>query len=80
MPCPLSLNDRPLAPSVSRLGGVMTKGLVGDLKALEERMIKETDRTEEHKKHNHQLTRQARVARRERHKRHTIEKHQGRAD
>jgi hypothetical protein len=61
-------------------GGVMTKGLVDDLKVLEERMIKDTDRTEEHKKHNHQLTRQARVARRERHKRHTIEKHQGRAD
>jgi hypothetical protein len=58
----------------------MTKGFIGDLKALEERKIKETDHMEEHKKHNHQLTRQARVARRERHKQHTIEKHQGRAD
>jgi hypothetical protein len=57
----------------------MTKGIVGDIKALEERKTKEAFHIEQHKKHNHQLTRQARMARRERHKQHTVEKHHMRA-
>jgi len=55
----------------------VTKGFVGDMKALEDRRTKEAVFVEEHKKHNHQLTRQARMARREKHKQHTMEKHNG---
>jgi hypothetical protein len=55
----------------------MTKGFVGNMKALEERRTKEAIHVEDHKKHNHQLTRQARIARREKHKQHTVLKHQG---
>jgi hypothetical protein len=55
----------------------MTKGFVGNMVAMEERKTKGAVFEEEHKKHSHQLTRQARISRREKHKQHTMEKHQG---
>ena len=53
----------------------MTKDVIGNHKALEERRHNEAARVEAHRKHNHQLTRQARIARRERHKQNTMVKH-----
>jgi hypothetical protein len=54
----------------------MTKGLVGDLKGFEVRKSREAEYVEYHKKHNHTLTMQARTARKEKHKLHTMEKRQ----
>lgn len=55
----------------------MTKGLVGDHKGFEERKMHATPLVEEHKAHNHELTKQARAERRERHRLHTLDKHRG---
>jgi hypothetical protein len=54
----------------------MTKGIIGDQKAFEERKKHESVKVEGHKRHNHQLTTQARAARRQEHKLHTMMKHE----
>ncbi len=51
------------------------KGAVGDTAGLEARKSKNTARAENHKTHNHALTKRARADRRERRKQHSVLRH-----
>lgn len=68
-------NNTPLCENKESAG--MTKGLIGGQKGFEERRTHAVPLVEERRTHNHEITKQLRAERRERHRLHTLEKRLG---